>query len=135
MSKDYYKILGVNKSATKDEIKKAFYKLAHQHHPDKNGGDDKKFKEVNEAYQVLSDDKKRTHYDQFGTNPGAGGNPGAGYSYGGQGNPFEGFDFSGFGLHFSRMDSKPKLFLFCRKNFANSKKYLSSNVLKIYFQN
>lgn len=98
--KDYYKILGVNKTASKDEIKKAFYKLAHQHHPDKNSGDDKKFKEINEAYQVLSDDKKRAHFDQFGTNPGASGNPGQGYSYGG-GNAgyggFEGFDFSGFG--------------------------------------
>lgn len=89
MSKDYYKILGVSKGAGKEEIKKAFYKLAHQHHPDKNGGDDKKFKEVNEAYQVLSDDKKRAQYDQFGTTGPAGG------SY--QGNPFEGFDFSGFG--------------------------------------
>ncbi len=69
--KDYYKVLGVSKSASKDEIKKAFYKLAHQHHPDKNKGDDKKFKEVNEAYQVLSDEKKRAHFDQFGTNPGA----------------------------------------------------------------
>lgn len=87
--KDYYKTLGVDKKASKDEIKKAFYKLAHQHHPDKNGGDDKKFKEVNEAYQVLSDDKKRAHYDQFGSNPGANGNAGQ--------NGFGGFDFSGFG--------------------------------------
>ena len=93
--KDYYKILGVDKKASKDEIKKAFYKLAHQHHPDKNGGDDKKFKEVNEAYQVLSDDKKRSHYDQFGTNPGATGYGNGGFNYGGAG--FEGFDFSGFG--------------------------------------
>jgi molecular chaperone DnaJ len=91
--KDYYKTLGVNKNASKEEIKKAFYKLAHQHHPDKNKGDDKKFKEINEAYQVLSDDKKRSHYDQFGTNPGA--NAGGGYSQS-SGNPFEGFDFSGF---------------------------------------
>lgn len=97
MGKDYYKILGVDKKASKDEIKKAFYKLAHQHHPDKNGGDDKKFKEVNEAYQVLSDDKKRAHYDQFGSNPGPNGNAG-GYSQQSHGgNPFEGFDFSGFG--------------------------------------
>jgi molecular chaperone DnaJ len=96
--KDYYKVLGVDKKSTKDEIKKAFYKLAHQHHPDKNGGDDKKFKEVNEAYQVLSDDKKRQHYDQFGSNPGAAGNSGGGFNYGSAGgNPFEGFDFSGFG--------------------------------------
>jgi len=94
--KDYYKTLGVNKSATKDEIKKAFYKLAHQHHPDKNKGDDKKFKEINEAYQVLSDDKKRTTYDRTGANASQQTSGAGGYqSYGGQGNPFEGFDFSG----------------------------------------
>ena len=56
MSKDYYNILGVDKKASKEDIKKAFHKLAHKHHPDKNGGDDTKFKEANEAYQVLSDD-------------------------------------------------------------------------------
>lgn len=93
MSKDYYKTLGVSKTASKDEIKKAFYKLAHAHHPDKNGGDDKKFKEINEAYQVLNDEKKRAQYDRFGS----GGPTGGGQSYSGQGNPFEGFDFSGFG--------------------------------------
>jgi molecular chaperone DnaJ len=95
MSKDYYNILGVNKSASKDEIKKAFYKLAQKHHPDKKDGNEAKFKEANEAYQVLSDDTKRSKYDQFG----------AGYEnmqggYGGaqQGGfgGFEGFDFSGF---------------------------------------
>ena len=62
---DYYEVLGVTKSATPDEIKKAFHKLAHKYHPDK-GGDEKKFKEVNEAYQVLSDKTKREQYDQFG---------------------------------------------------------------------
>jgi len=67
MSKNYYETLGVNKNASKDELKKAFHKLAHKHHPDKNKGDDKKFKEVNEAYQVLSDDQKRSQYDQFGS--------------------------------------------------------------------
>lgn len=91
-SKDFYNILGVNKSASKDEIKKAFYKLAHKYHPDKKDGDEAKFKEVNEAYQVLSDDSKRTKYDQFGAGFE---NMGGGYG-GGQG--FEGFDFSqGFG--------------------------------------
>lgn len=66
MSKDYYKILNVEKNASADEIKKAFRKLAHQHHPDKQGGDETKFKEINEAYQVLSDADKRQKYDQFG---------------------------------------------------------------------
>ena len=66
MSKDYYQILGIEKSASKDDIKKAFYKLAHKYHPDKKGGDEKKFKEVSEAYQVLSDDKKRSQYDTRG---------------------------------------------------------------------
>ena len=55
---DYYEVLGVPKGASQDEIKKAFHKLAHQYHPDK-GGDEKKFKEINEAYQVLSDAQKR----------------------------------------------------------------------------
>ena len=66
MAKDYYKILGVDKSASSEDIKKAFRKLAHQHHPDKASGDEAKFKEINEAYQVLSDQKKRQQYDQFG---------------------------------------------------------------------
>lgn len=92
--KDYYEILGVSKSASKEEIKKAFYKLAAKYHPDKKGGDEAKFKEINEAYQVLSDDKKRKEYDTFGqTFSGAGSNAGAG-GFGGQG--FGGFDFSGF---------------------------------------
>jgi len=65
MNKDYYKILGVSQNASKEEIKRAYRKLAHQYHPDKRGGDEKKFKEINEAYQVLSDDRKRAQYDQF----------------------------------------------------------------------
>ena len=67
MGKDYYKTLGVEKSATADEVKKAFRKKAHEHHPDKGNGNADKFKEVNEAYQVLGNDKKRKQYDQFGT--------------------------------------------------------------------
>lgn len=94
---DYYETLGVKKGASKDEIKKAFHKLAHQYHPDKNKGDDKKFKEVNEAYQTLSDDTKRAQYDQFGS---AGPNMGGG-GFGGGFDP-SGFDFSqggqGFGF-------------------------------------
>jgi len=66
MAKDYYKTLGIDKNASKDEIKQAYRKLAHQCHPDKTGGEDKKFKEINEAYSVLSDDTKRQQYDQFG---------------------------------------------------------------------
>lgn len=62
---DYYEILGVSKEASPEEIKKAFYKLAHKHHPDK-GGDTEKFKEINEAYQVLSNKEKRAQYDKFG---------------------------------------------------------------------
>ncbi len=65
MAKDYYQILGVSRDASQDEIKKAFYKLAHKYHPDK-GGDEKKFKEINEAYQILSDKEKRAQYDKFG---------------------------------------------------------------------
>ncbi len=67
MSKDYYKTLGVEKSASADKIKKAFRKLAHKYHPDKKDGDEEKFKEVNEAFQVLGDEDKRKQYDQFGS--------------------------------------------------------------------
>ncbi|MFA6306332.1 MAG: molecular chaperone DnaJ [Patescibacteria group bacterium] len=67
MNKDYYKVLGVDKNASAEEIKKSFRQKAHQCHPDKQGGDERKFKELNEAYQVLSDSKKRSQYDQFGS--------------------------------------------------------------------
>ena len=75
MSKDYYNTLGVSKGASKEEIKKAYRKLAHQYHPDKGGGDEDKFKEINEAYQVLSDDSKRQQYDQFGQSFNGGSGP------------------------------------------------------------
>jgi len=92
MSKDYYKTLGVSKSASKDEIKTAFRKMAHLYHPDKGGGNEAKFKEVSEAYSVLGDDNKRQQYDTYGS---AG--PAGGQSYGGfQGQDFGGFDFSQF---------------------------------------
>lgn len=91
MAQDYYHILGVDKKASKDEIKKAFHKLAHKYHPDKKGGDEKKFKEMSEAYSVLSDDKKRAEYDSYGRVFSGSGGPTSG---GGQG-PFG--DFSGFG--------------------------------------
>jgi len=81
---DYYEVLGITKNASEDEIKKAFHKLAHKYHPDK-GGDENKFKEINEAYQVLSNKEKRNQYDQFGR-VFEGGMPG--------GNQEQGFDFN-----------------------------------------
>jgi len=92
--RDYYEVLGVSKTASADEIKKAFRKAAVQHHPDKEGGDETKFKEINEAYEVLKDQQKRQRYDQFG-HAGVGGAAGGGY---GGGNPFEGF--GGQNVHF-----------------------------------
>lgn len=89
MPKDYYDILGVPRSASEDEIKKAYRKLAHKYHPDKQGGDEVKFKEINDAYSVLSDKEKRARYDQFGHAFG-----GANQAGGGAG--FEGFDFGNF---------------------------------------
>lgn len=92
-TKDYYNVLGVGKSATPDDIKKAFRKLAHKYHPDKGSTDESKFKEITEAYSVLSDDKKRREYDAYGQ-AFAGGAPRGGGQAGGQG--FGGFDFSQF---------------------------------------
>ena len=105
MAADYYKILDVPKNSSEADIKKAYRKLAHKYHPDKKGGNEAKFKEVNDAYAVLGDTKKRSEYDQFGqtfgqTDPGAGSRGGGGgygggqYSQGAQG--FN-FDFSSFG--------------------------------------
>lgn len=104
MSKDYYKILGVDKSASQDDVKRAFRKLAHEHHPDKGGNADK-FKEVNEAYQVLGDAEKRKRYDQFGSAEGPQGFGGFGGFGGAQGFP-GGFDpsmFEEFGDIFGSM--------------------------------
>lgn len=105
MAQDYYKILGVEKNASEADIKKAFRKLAHQHHPDKSNGNAEKFKEINEAYQVLSNKEKRHQYDQFGStfSGSGGGNP---FGYGnpfGQGN-MGGFDFSGQNIDFDLGD-------------------------------
>lgn len=85
--RDYYEVLGISKTASADEIKKAYRKAAVAHHPDKEGGDEAKFKEVSEAYEVLKDSQKRQRYDQFG-HAGVGGSS----SGGGGGNPFGGFN-------------------------------------------
>jgi molecular chaperone DnaJ len=117
--RDYYEVLGVKKDATKEELKKAYRKLVKKYHPDVNKGDDaeEKFKEVQEAYETLSDESKRSAYDQYGHAGTAGFNPGAGnggYSYSQQGVPFDmgdifntffggGGDFGGgFGFDFSQ---------------------------------
>ncbi|MDO8512930.1 MAG: DnaJ domain-containing protein [bacterium] len=100
--RDYYEILGITKSASADEIKKAYRKMAMQHHPDRAGKSaEGRFKEVNEAYQVLSDPQKRAAYDQFGKAGVGAGSPGGfggGFSQGGYSGGFNqgGFDFSGF---------------------------------------
>ena len=99
--RDYYEVLGVGKTASADEIKKAFRRKAVELHPDKQGGDEAKFKEVNEAYEVLKDQSKRQRYDQFG-HAGVGGASGGSNSYGGFGGEWNGqninFDFGDLGL-------------------------------------
>ncbi len=97
--RDYYEILGLNKDATTEEIKKAYRKLALKYHPDRNSSDsnaEKKFKEINEAYQVLSDPEKRTRYDQFGSAEGFGG-----FDF----RDFQGRGFSDFGNFSDIVDS------------------------------
>ena len=101
MSKrDYYEVLGISKGASKDEIKKAYRKLSKQYHPDlnKEAGSEDKFKEVAEAYEVLSDDNKRARYDQFGHEDPNAGFGGGGFGGGGGGGGFGGFEdiFSSF---------------------------------------
>ena len=104
MSKDYYEILGISKSASEEEVKKAYRRLAHKYHPDRAEGDETKFKEINEAYQTLSNKQKRAQYDQFGPN----------FASANQGQGFNGFDFSGFssagGVNFEDLGDLGDLF-------------------------
>ncbi|OGY59822.1 MAG: hypothetical protein A3I31_01600 [Candidatus Colwellbacteria bacterium RIFCSPLOWO2_02_FULL_44_20b] len=105
--KDYYKILGVERGASTEDIKKAYRKLAHKYHPDKSGGDESKFKEVNEAYQILSNAEKRKQYDRFGHVFEGGAQSGFGGA--------QGFDFSnmgnmGFDVNFGEMGDIGNIF-------------------------
>ena len=97
MSRDYYAVLGVDRTASAEDIKRAYRKLAHQHHPDKTSGDAEKFKEINEAYQVLSDTEKRARYDRFGD---------AGDNRGG----FGGFEGGGFNINFEDLGNMGDIF-------------------------
>lgn len=101
MSKDYYSILGVEKNSSGEEIKKAFRKKAHQYHPDKKGGDEQRFKEVNEAYTVLSNDKKRAEYDAYGRVFSGAGAGAAGWDFS---NFAQGFNTQGQGIEFDLGD-------------------------------
>ncbi|MCX6709328.1 MAG: DnaJ domain-containing protein, partial [Candidatus Woesearchaeota archaeon] len=92
MAKDYYETLGVSNTAGQDEIKRAYKELAKKYHPDLHKGDkdkEEKFKEINEAYKVLSDDKSRANYDRFGSSE-----YNQGFQAGDSGFDFRGFDFS-----------------------------------------
>lgn len=115
MATDYYKILGVDKNASQEDIKKSFRKLAHQHHPDKEGGNADKFKEINEAYQVLGNEDKRKQYDQFGpafSNNAGGGAGGFNYQDFARaqgGNPF-GQGQGGFNFDFGDMEDLGDIF-------------------------
>ena len=119
MPKDYYKILGVEKSATEDDIKKAYRKLAHQYHPDRPSGDEKRFKEVNEAYQVLSNKEKRSQYDRFGKAFDGGdfsarGGPGMGWEFG--------FGFDPNNMNFEDLGGISDVFDMFFENMASNKK-------------
>lgn len=124
MAKDYYEMLGVHRNATDAELKRAYRKLAHEHHPDKNPGSkpsEDKFKEISEAYSVLSDAQKRAYYDQYGTAPGAqGGGFGAGAGMGDIfGDIFEEF-FGGGGRGRSRATAGDDLRYNLRISFENA---------------
>ena len=101
--KDYYNILGVNKDASADDIKKAYRKLAHKYHPDLKGGDEQRFKEISEAYQVLSDNAKRAQYDKFGNaveGGMGGGDQGFRWAWGAPGQHVDSEEGAGFGFDF-----------------------------------
>jgi molecular chaperone DnaJ len=105
--RDYYEVLGVSRTCTREEIKKAYRRMAHKYHPDVNNGDpaaEEKFKEVSEAYAVLSDDKKRNHYDHYGFSRSLfeDFDPGSVFSEFGFGDIFDAFFGTGFGGGFSR---------------------------------
>lgn len=95
---DYYDLLGIQKDASAEEIKRAYRKSAHKYHPDKGGGDEQKFKQINEAYQILSDPQKRVAYDRFGS---AGVHGGQSGNYSGNNQGYGGFEdiFSGGGFN------------------------------------
>lgn len=104
MPSDLYQILGVSRSASQNEIKRAFRKLAHQYHPDKKGGNEQKFKEINAAYQILGDEQKRAKYDQFGSAAFEGGAGGQGFGgFGAQGMNFDFGDLGDLGDIFGSM--------------------------------
>lgn len=103
--KDYYSILGISKDASQDDIKHAYRRMSKKYHPDinKEPGAEKKFKEINEAYEVLSDEQKRRNYDQFGSADGpAGGFGGGAGGFGGGAGGFSGFGGGGFDDIFSQ---------------------------------
>ena len=102
MPKDPYDILGIDKNASQEDVKKAFRKLAHKYHPDKPEGDEEKFKEINAAYQILGKEENRKKYDQFGSAAFQGGAGGPG--------GFGGFDFSGFAGQGMNMDDLGDIF-------------------------
>lgn len=104
MGKDYYKILGIDKNASQDEVKKAFKKMAMQHHPDRQGGNEAKFKEINEAFQVLGDKDKRQRYDQFGADFEQQGGFGGGMGWEDFMNAARQGNFGGFGGNFGGID-------------------------------
>lgn len=142
-NQDLYELLGVSKSATQEEIKKAYRKLAHKYHPDKPGGDEKKFKEINSAYQVLGNEQKRKQYDQFGQNfnqaGGAGGQSGGmnwddfARAQGAAGGPFGG-GFNQQNAEYDMGDIFGDLFGFGRRSGGNRRQQTQGNDIQTEMQ-